>query len=86
MAQLIRNLPVSAGDTRDLDLIPWSRRPPGEGVGNQLQPSFLENSMDRGALWATVHGVSESERTECSCTPTQINKNEYERLTHAHPD
>ena len=77
MAQLVKNLPANAGDTRDLDLIPWSRRPAGEGVGNQLQYSCLENSMDRGALWAIVHGVSESDRTECTCSPTQINKNEY---------
>ena len=55
MAQLVGILPANAGDTGDLDLIPWSKRPPGEGVGNQLQSSCLETSMDRGALRATVH-------------------------------
>ena len=44
----------SAGDT---GLIPGSRRSPGEGHGNPLQYSCLENPMDRGAWWATVHWV-----------------------------
>ena len=42
------------------DLIPGLRRSPGEGNGNPLQYSGLENSMDRGAWQATVHGVAES--------------------------
>ena len=37
-----------------------SRRSPGEGNGNPLQYSYLENSMDRGAWWATVHRVAKS--------------------------
>ena len=44
----------------DLGLIPGLGRSPGEGNGNPLQLSCLENSMDRGAWWATVHGVSKS--------------------------
>ena len=40
--------------------IPRSGRFPGEGHGNSLQYSCLENPVDRGALWATVHGVAES--------------------------
>ena len=47
----------SAGDS---GLIPGSGRSPGEGSGNPLQYSCLENSTDRGAWWATVHGVAKS--------------------------
>jgi len=48
----------NAGDVRDLGLIPELGRSPGEGNGNPPQFSCLGNSMDRGALWATVHGVT----------------------------
>ena len=44
----------------DLGSIPGSGRSPGEGNGNPLQYSYLENPMDRGAWWATVHGVAKS--------------------------
>ena len=46
----------SARNAGDLGLIPELGRFPGEGNGYPLQYSLLENSMDRGALWATVHG------------------------------
>ena len=46
-----------ACNMRDLGLIPGLGRFPGEGNGNPLQYSSLKNSMDRGAWWATVHGV-----------------------------
>ena len=48
----------SAGNAGDLGSIPGSGRSPGEGNGNSLQYSCLENPMDRGAWWATVHGVT----------------------------
>ena len=48
----------NAGDTGDMGLIPGSGRSPGEGHGNPLQYSCLENPMDRGAWWARVHGVT----------------------------
>ena len=49
---------VSAYNAGDPGSIPGSGRSPGEGNGNPLQYSCLENSMDREALWATVHGVT----------------------------
>ena len=51
----------SACDAGDLGLIPGSGRSPGEGHGNPLQYSCLENPMDRGTWWATVHGVAKSQ-------------------------
>ena len=52
---------VSVCNAGDPGLIPGSGRPPGEGNGNPLQYSSLENAMDRGTWWATVHGVAESQ-------------------------
>ena len=51
----------SACNAGDLGLIPGSGRSSGGGNGNPLQHSFLENSRDRGAWWATVHGVAKSQ-------------------------
>ena len=51
----------SAWNTGDLGLIPGLGRSPGEGTGNPLQCSCLENPMDRGAWRATLHGVSKSQ-------------------------
>ena len=62
MAQMVKNLPANTGDAGS---IPGSGRSPGEGNGNPLQYSYLENPMDRGAWQATVHGVSKS-RTQLS--------------------
>ena len=52
---VVKNLPAHSGD---MGLIPGSGRLPEVGTGNPLQYSFVENSMDRGAWWATVHGVA----------------------------
>ena len=60
MVLVIKNPPVNAGAIRDLDLIPGLGRSPGRGHGNPLQYSCLENPMDKGAWWATVHGVAKS--------------------------
>ena len=57
MAQLVVSPLTSAGG---VDLIPGLGRSPGEGNGNPLQYSCLENSMDREACWAAVHGVAKS--------------------------
>ena len=52
----------NTGDTGDIvSLIPASGRSPGEGNGNPLQYSYLENPMDRGAWWATVCRIAESD-------------------------
>ena len=51
---------ASPCNTGDLDSIPGSGRSPGEGNGNSLQYSCLENPMDGGAWWAAVHRVAES--------------------------
>ena len=56
----VKNLPSSAEDIRDTDLIPVSGRSPGGGNGNPLQYSCLENPMDRGAWKVTVHKVTQS--------------------------
>ena len=60
MAQLVKNLPVNAGDARDLGLIPVSGRSPGEGNGNPLQYSCLDNPMDKEPWQATVQRVVKS--------------------------
>ena len=52
----------NAGDTGNAGLIPGSGRSPGVRSGNLFQYSCLENPMDRGAWWATVHGVTKSPR------------------------
>ena len=59
---VLKNPPANAGDIRDAGLIPGLRRSLGGGHGNPLQYSCLENPMDRGAWWATVHGVAKSGR------------------------
>ena len=55
---VVKNLAAQAGDTGS---IPGSERSPGEGNGNSLQDSCLENSMDRGARLGTVHEVAKSQ-------------------------
>ena len=57
---VVRNLPANAGSARDAGSTSGSGRSPGRGNGNPLQYSCLKNSLDRGALWATVHGVTKS--------------------------
>ena len=57
---VVKNPPANAGDIRDTGSIPGSGRFPGEGHDNPLQYSCLNNPMDRGALWATVHGVTKN--------------------------
>ena len=58
---------VSAYNVGGLDLIPGLGRSPGKGNGNPLQYPFLENLMDRGAWWATVHRVSKESESDTTC-------------------
>ena len=57
---VVKNPPANAGDVGS---IPGSGRLPGEGNGNPLQYCCLENPMDRGAWWGTVHGVTKESDT-----------------------
>ena len=57
---VVKNPPANAGDVRDASSIPGLGRSSGEGNGHLLQYSCLENPIDRGAWWATVHGVTKS--------------------------
>ena len=52
---------ASACNAEDVGSIPGSGRSSGKGNGNPLQYSYLENSMDGGAWWATVHGITKSQ-------------------------
>ena len=54
---VVKNLPVNAGDIREVGLIPGSGRSPGGGHGNPLQYSCLENPMDRGA-WKAIQSIA----------------------------
>ena len=60
MVLVVKNLPASAGDIRDMGSISGLGRSPGGGHGNPVQYSCVENPMDRRAWWSTVHGVTKS--------------------------
>ena len=57
---MVKNPPANTGDVRDVSSIPGLGRSPGEGHGNPLEYSCLENPMDRRGWWATVHGVTKT--------------------------
>ena len=63
---MVKNPPANAGDVKDAGFIPELGRSPGDGPDDPLQYSSLENSMDRGAWRATVHGITKS--------PTGLNR------------
>ena len=66
MALVVKSPAANAGDIRGLDSIPESGLSPGGGHDNPLQYFCLENPMDRGAWWAIVHSVTESDMTEAT--------------------
>ena len=61
VCSVVKNPPANAGDTGDASSTPNLGRSPGEGNGNSLQYSCLENPMDKGGWWATVHRVAKSQ-------------------------
>ena len=70
---VVKNLLANAGDIKDVSSVPGLGRSPVKGNGNPLQYSYLENPMDRGAWWATVHGIAESDMTEVTEQARRIN-------------
>ena len=80
---VVKNPPANAGDIRDRCSIPGLGRSPGEGNGNLLQYSYLENLMDRGAWRATVHRVSKNQTrlkwlSMHSCTQERVREKDTE--------
>ena len=71
-----KNPPGNAGDAGDSCWIPGLGKSPREGNDNSLQFSCLGNPMDRGALWATIHGVTNSQ--------TRLIDWAYTQHTHTH--
>ena len=61
VVQVVKNPPDNAVDKKDKGSIPGLERSPGEGNGNPLQYSCLEKPMDRGAWWAAIHKVTQSD-------------------------
>ena len=61
VAVVVKNLPVNTGDIRDGSSILGSGRSPEAGHHNPLKYSCLENPIDRGAWWVTVHGITKSQ-------------------------
>ena len=57
---VVKKLPANEGDAGDMGSRPGLGRSPGEGNGNPLQYSSLENPMDRGVWWATVHRITKN--------------------------
>ena len=61
MTLVVKNLPANAGDIRDAGSNPGSRRSRGGQNDNQLQYSCLQNPIDKGPWWATIHGITKSQ-------------------------
>ena len=64
LALVVKNPPANAGNIRDVSSVPGLERSSGGGHGNPLHYSCLENPVDRGARWATVHRAAGSDMTE----------------------
>ena len=68
VVRVVKNLPANAGDAKDVGSIPGWGRSPAVGNGNSLQYYCLENSMDGGTWWATVHRVTKNQTRLSMCT------------------
>ena len=77
-------LPANVGDIRDAGSIPGSGRTPGGGHGNLVQYSRLEDPMDRGTWWVTVHGVAKNRtrlnRLSMHTSPAEVMGNKFEEF------
>ena len=71
---VVKNPSANGGDSRNVSLIAGLGKSPGEGYGNPLQYSCLENLMDRGAWWTVVHRVTKSQTllSDLTCTCTRV--------------
>ena len=78
---VVKNPPASSGDGRDMGSISGSGRSPGEGNGNPLQYSCLENPMDRGAWQTTVHGVTKRQARDRYTVPQNKDIPLYNHIT-----
>ena len=81
---VVKNPPASTGDIKDAGLIPGLERSPGAGNGYPLQYSCLENSVDRGAWWAIVRGVTNS-RTWLKQLHTHTHTHTHTEMVPARP-
>ena len=81
---MVKNLPANVGDTGDTGWIPTYRGSPGVGNGNPLQYPCLENPMDTGAPWATVHGVAKSQTRLSARTHTHTHTHSLSAVSLAH--
>ena len=85
---MVKNPPANAGDSGDGGSIPGSGRSPGEGNGNPLQYSCLENPMDQGAWGAIVHRVTKSQTQlkQLSMHACMLSGITVSSLTHTYKD
>ena len=67
VVRVVKNLPANAGDAKDVGSIPGWGQSPAVGNGNSLQYYCLENSMDGGTWWATVHRVTKNQTRLSMC-------------------
>ena len=83
---MVKNLSASEGDIRDLGLIPGLGSSCGGGYGNPLWYSCLENPMDRGAWWVTVHKITMSQTQLKRLSRTEQEKSGEVHVLHFHPE